>query len=139
MVEDPDEVRTMTLQKGQEDHRQQDSKKIGQAIAQLMLGNSQLPSSVSEKLNAFLHEFPDVISTGDDDLGRTTLAQHRIDTGDAAPIRQPLRRLAPCQRKDVQKLVSDILKRGVTESAQTPWSSPIVLAQKEGWLNKILC
>ena len=53
-----------------------------------------------------------VISTGDDDLGRTTLVQHRIDTGDAAPIRQPLRRLAPCQREDVQKLVSNMLKRG---------------------------
>ena len=77
-----------------------------------MPDNSQLPSSVSKKINAVLHEFSDVISTGDDDLGHTTLAQHRIDTGDAAPIRQPPRRLAPCQREDVQKLVSDMLKRG---------------------------
>lgn len=63
-----------------------------------------------------------MISTDDDDLGRTTLAQHQIDTGDAAPIRQPPRRLAPCQREEVHKLVGGMLKRDVIEPVKGPWS-----------------
>jgi len=39
-----------------------------------------------------LREYADVFSTGELDLGETSLAAHRIDTGDATPMRQTLRR-----------------------------------------------
>ena len=94
--------------------------------------DEELPPTASKKLSALLHEFSDVISTGDTDLGRTTLAQHQINTGDTTPVRQPPRRLPPCQREEVQKLVDDMLTRGVVEPAHSPWSSPIVLVKKDG-------
>jgi len=39
-----------------------------------------------------LREYANVFSTGELDLGETFLAAHRIDTGDAMPMRQTLRR-----------------------------------------------
>jgi len=39
-----------------------------------------------------LREYVDVFSTGETDLGETSMAAHQIDTGDARPIRQTLRR-----------------------------------------------
>ena len=40
--------------------------------------DEELPPNASKKLYALLHEFSDVISTGDTDLGCTTLTQHQI-------------------------------------------------------------
>jgi len=44
------------------------------------------------ELIKMLREYVDVFSTGEHDLGETSLATHQIDTGDARPIRQTLRR-----------------------------------------------
>jgi len=44
------------------------------------------------ELIKILREYEDVFSTGENDLGETSLAAHQIDTGDARPIRQTLRR-----------------------------------------------
>ena len=96
------------------------------------MNDVDLPPYISEGLSALLLElFSDAISTGDSDLGRTLLIQHRINTGDAAPVRQPPRRLPPYQQ-EAQNLVNNMLKRGVIESAQGPWSSPVVLVKKVG-------
>jgi len=50
--------------------------------------------SVVERLEAIelLHTYQDVFSKSKYDMGRTTLTEHRIDTGDARPIKQGLRR-----------------------------------------------
>jgi len=50
--------------------------------------------SVVERLEAIelLHTYQDVFSKNEYDLGRTSLTKHRIDTGDARPIKQGLRR-----------------------------------------------
>ena len=40
----------------------------------------------------FLQEFNDMFSRGTFDMGRTTLVEHSINTGDHRPIQQPLRR-----------------------------------------------
>jgi len=44
------------------------------------------------ELVSTLREYADVFATGELDLGETSLAAHRIDTGDAMPIRQTLKR-----------------------------------------------
>ena len=64
-------------------------------------------------------------------MGRTTLVQHAINTGNAKPIRQPPSRLPFQQRQAVRELVSDMLKHGVVEPSNGPWSSPIVLVKKK--------
>jgi len=55
-----------------------------------------LPSelSVEERLEAveLLHQYQDVFSRHEYDLGRTTLIEHTIDRSDARPIKQGLRR-----------------------------------------------
>ena len=60
------------------------------------------------------------------------LVQHKINTGDATPIRQPPRGLPLHQHQAVRELVSNMLQRGVVEPSEGPWSSPIVLVKKDG-------
>ena len=48
----------------------------------------------------------------DPSLGHTTVVTHKIDTGDAAPIRQYPRRLPYAYREETDKQVSDMLQKG---------------------------
>lgn len=60
-----------------------------------------------------------------------TDVKHRIDTGDAAPLKQPPRRV-PLHRKHlIQAEVEKMPQRGVIEPCDSPWSSPIVLVSKK--------
>ena len=88
-----------------------------------------LTVSEREGLRALLKEHSDV---GDGYLGRTSYSvlRHKIDTGDAAPIHQPARRLPFHQRGLVQNMIKGMLDQGIVEPAEGAWSSPIVLAKK---------
>ena len=101
------------------------------AIEQL-LGKTECPTARDrEQFHSLLHEFSNIISTWNDDLGRTDLVQHKIDTGEATPVRLPARRLPFHQSHDVHELLDDMLKQDVIEEAHCPWSSPVVLVKKK--------
>ena len=68
-----------------------------------------LEESKRHKVERLLIEYQDVFSTWEFDIGRTTLVQHSIDTGDATPIRQPLRRSSP-QQREVKLEAGDVYK-----------------------------
>ena len=78
-----------------------------------------------------LLSFADVIASSTADLGRTDKVRHNIPTGDARPVRQPVRRVPPHRRDEVRKLLDDMLSRGVVEPSTSPWASPIVLVRKK--------
>ena len=83
------------------------------------------------KVKAFLIEFQDVFSRNDADLGRTGLVKHRIDTGNNKPVKQPLRRFPIHRREEEEKLVKEMLDKGVIERSNSPWSSAIVMIKKK--------
>ena len=69
----------------------------------------------------------------DPSLGHTTVITHKIDTCDAAPIRQYPRRLPYSYREETDKQVSEMLQQGVTKPSNSPWASPVV-KKKNGTL-----
>ena len=107
------------------------SNKTSEVVKQLVAAAEDLPATARVQLQELLLEFSDVISTGPGDLGRTNLAQHRINTGDAKPIKQSVRRVPFNQRQHVRELLDDMLQQGVVEPANGPWASPIVLVRKK--------
>ena len=104
---------------------------LEEIVKQMTSRASDLSSTERDNLQSLLFEFEDVISRGDGDLGCTGVVKHKIDTGNATPIRQPPRRLPFNQRDEVRNLVDQMLSRNVIEPAQGPWSSPIVLVKKK--------
>ena len=65
-------------------------------------------------------------------LGRTNLVEHQIPTGNATPIKQPLRRMSPAHREIVDKEVQKMLREGIIQESCSSWSSPVVLVRKKG-------
>ena len=62
--------------------------------------------------------------------GETDLVQMEIDTLDAAPKRQPVRRMPYSVRQEVAKQLQDMQAAGVITQSCSPWASPVVLVRK---------
>ncbi len=65
------------------------------------------------------------------ELGRTNLVKHSINTGDAAPIKMPARRLPLHQREIEKEQVEAMLQQNVIEPSDSPWRSSVVLVKKK--------
>ena len=70
---------------------------------------SQLGDRVStvqhDQLLQLLLEFSDIFAANPNDLGRTNLVRHHIDTENAHPIRQQARRILPAKREETNNLL----------------------------------
>ena len=89
-----------------------------------------IPEDARQALEAILMSHLDVFSMDENDLGRTDLIKHHIDTGDAKPVRQPLRRFPPAHVEAISGHVDNLLKQGTIEPSSSPWASNVVLAKK---------
>ena len=93
--------------------------------------NVHLGDAQREVLADLLIRYQHVFAQSSEDLGRTDRVQHKINTGVAAPCRQPPRR-QPIGKRDIEKQeVLKMLERNVIEPSNSAWSSPIVLVTKK--------
>lgn len=90
-------------------------------------GEDHLTEDEAAKLQAFIGTEFDENSTA---LGRTTLVEHVIDTGNAQPIKQRYYPLSPARLQIVHEELDKMLKLGVVVPSKSAWSSPIVLLDK---------
>jgi hypothetical protein len=82
-------------------------------------------------LQNLLCKYSPVFSKSSEDIGRTSLVKHVINTGKAAPIRQPPRRLPLGKRAIEKEEVTKMLERGIIEPSSSAWASPVVLVTKK--------
>ena len=90
--------------------------------------NKELSGKQKGELGKLLKEFSDVLK---DEPGRTTLAEHSLETGSAIPVRQPPYRLPHAYRETVQKELEQMEAEGIIEQSSSEWASPIVLVKKK--------
>ena len=93
---------------------------------------------LTEEQKLILHQLfvkvADVFPDKKGEIGKTTILQHKIYTGEAAPIRQTPRRIPVSQREECRKILDDMLRQGVIAPSSSPWASPVVLARKKDGL-----
>jgi hypothetical protein len=84
-----------------------------------------------EALEQLLREFTDIISTGPNDFGRTTLVEHQVDLeGDFKPYHRQYQ--IPHRTREAFALqLQAMLKAGVIEPCVSPWGSPVVIASRK--------
>ncbi|KRZ65375.1 Retrovirus-related Pol polyprotein from transposon, partial [Trichinella papuae] len=102
-----------------------------EAMEKMLPSEQESSGKHRSALAAILKEFADVLSTSDEDLGRTSVVRPAIHTGDAKPVRCSPRRIPYHQRAQVEALLDEMLRRDVIEPSSSPWASPIVLVKKK--------
>ena len=109
-------------------------------LLKLMEGEcSRLHGEEKEKLEAFLLQHHDAFALDDKECGETDLIQFEINTGDALPKKQPLRRMPFAVRQEVGHQLREMQAMGVIRPSNSPWASPNRLSPQERWVSPFLC
>ncbi|KAF8774693.1 Gypsy retrotransposon integrase-like protein 1 [Argiope bruennichi] len=82
-------------------------------------------------LQKLLQEFQHLFSTCDADVGRCSVTQHKIYTGDHPPIKQYPRRLHLARKEEAERLIKEMVDSGIIEESSGTWASPIVLVKNK--------
>lgn len=84
-----------------------------------------------KKLKSLLIEYQDVFAKHDLDLGCLTTVKHKIDTKDATPVKQKMRRTPLGFQEHEQQHLTKMLNAGVIQPSTSAWASAPVLVQKK--------
>ena len=90
-----------------------------------------MTSLEKSQLWELLKTYADVFSCGKHDMGRTTLVSHRIDTGDAQPVRQKLRKQAWAHQDIIKSEREELSRTDVVQEFNGPWCSNVVIVTKK--------
>ena len=84
-----------------------------------------------QALANLLHQHSKAFSKNDRDLGLTHLAKHKIDTGEALPVKQRPRRVPLAFSGEEKAVIEQLEKQDIIRKSNSPWASPIVLVRKK--------
>ena len=83
------------------------------------------------QLSKLLMGYHEVFSLEDRERGETDLVEFKIDTGDAIPKRQAVKRIPFAARLEIADQLEKMQASGVIEPSESPWASPVVLVRKK--------
>jgi len=92
--------------------------------------NDNLSSKTKQSLRALLYQFQDIFIEDPKSPPQTHLVEHVIDTKNAQPTRDKLRRLPPAWREEISKQIEEMLANGICRPSSSPWSSQVLLTKK---------
>ena len=83
------------------------------------------------RVSSLLRDYADIFSAGDWDIGRTSVTEHKIETGDSRPVKVPPRRIPIHKHHEVEETVQQLRDQGLIEPSGSPWSSALVMVRKK--------
>jgi len=99
-----------------------DTDQQGEKVNQI---NPDLLPHQKQELNTLLEEMKEIL---DDKPGRTTITEHKIQTGDSPPIHQHPYRVPAAWQEEIRHEVQSM---DVIEPSDSPWAFPIVVVRKK--------
>ncbi len=97
----------------------------------MLPAEGELTTDEVSELEALVTEFADLFVGPDDSLGFTDKIRHKIDTGDAKPIKQNYFRRSHKEREYVDAELEKMMASGVIKPSKSPWGAPVVLVRKK--------
>ena len=92
---------------------------------------SNLTPEQKKSMIELITEYRHVFAATTEEMGRTNLVMHTIDTGDSKPIRSQPYRHSLEERREMKRQIEENIAIGVLEPSSSPWSSPVVFAKKK--------
>ena len=101
-----------------------------QEIKELVGEPALLTPEQTAKLHQFLGEHHKAFCLEANERGETDLFTMEIDTGEARPKKQVVRRMPFAVRAEVAKQLRSMQEAGVIQPSSSPWASPVVMVRK---------
>ena len=95
------------------------------------LEDAEISEETREKFEEMCDRHPEAFSKNNKDIGRTTLIEMEIDTGDSLPVAQNPYTLPLKHHEWVRKEIETLEKAGVIERSLSPWASPVIVVPKK--------
>ena len=95
------------------------------------LKDADIKEETREKFEEMCDRHPEAFSKNNKDIGRTTLIEMEIDTGDSLPVAQNPYTLPLKHHEWVRKEIEMLEKAGVIERSLSPWASPVIVVSKK--------
>ncbi len=96
-----------------------------------------LTETQQDDVSTLLQRYPDRFATGST-TGRTNVVTHRIDTGDAPPIKARPHRQSPAAHQVVRENVQSMLAAGTIQHSESNYASNVVLVKKKDGTYRVL-
>ena len=95
------------------------------------LEDAEICEKTRECFAQLCDEYDDVLSKNNQDIGKTTLIEMEIDTGDSLPAAQSPYTLPLKHYEWVRKEIETLEKAGVIVKSLSPWASPVIMVLKK--------
>ena len=95
------------------------------------LEDAEISEETREKFEEMCECHPEAFSKNNKDIGRTTLIEMEIDTGDSLPVAQNPYTLPLKHHEWVRTEIETLEKAGVIERSLSPWASPVIVVPKK--------
>ena len=97
----------------------------------IKLDNPDLSENEKNQILALIGKNRDIFATDLSELGTTNIHTHKIDTGDATPVRKRPYRTSPKIQREIDKQIDEMLDNGIIEESFSLWQSPVVMVKKK--------
>lgn len=101
---------------------------VSSSTLSMKVEEASLNNEQKYKLTELLETFSGLF---DGHLGRTTLVEHEINTGEARPVHLAPYRTSPAKKELIESQIKDMLKEGIIEPASGPWAAPVIIVPKQ--------
>ena len=98
------------------------------------LEDTEIATETRRQFEDLCNRYPEAFSKNNKDIGRTTLIEMEIDTGDSLPVAQNPYTLPLRHHKWVRKEIETLEKAIVIERTLSPWASLVIVVQKKSAL-----
>ena len=105
--------------------------RVKQLIALLQNKLRDIPEHERTQLMTVLEKYSEAFSVTEGEIGETDWTEMHINTGDAVPKKQPVRRVPFAVRQEVAKHLAKMQEEGVIQPSSSPWASAIVIVHKK--------
>ncbi len=118
--------------------RQSDDEAVPEYLQSLFEKATAKRSKVEARaINKLLHDFQDVFSKHENDLGFIHLVEHRINTGDAVPIKLPPWKIAHAFADKDRQQLEKLKSKKVIQPSTSLWAALLVLVWKKDGSTRI--
>ena len=95
------------------------------------LQDAEIANETRRRFEEMCDRHQEAFSKNNKDIGRTTLIEMEIDTGDSLPVAQNPYTLPLKHHEWVRKEIETLEKAGVIERSLSPWASPVIVVPKK--------